>query len=62
MLSLLGFHELVNLSGSLIDRFSCFYFFFFFLHSIEQSVQTPNANTLSENVELMSNLDEIEIN
>ena len=31
-------------------------------HSIEQSVQTPNANTLSENVELTSNLDEIEIN
>ena len=31
-------------------------------HSIEQLVQTPNANTLSENVELMSNLDEIEIN
>ena len=59
MLSLLRFHELVNLSGSLIG---CFYFFFFFLHSIEQSVQTPNANTLSENIELMSNLDEIEIN
>ena len=31
-------------------------------HSIEQLVQTPNANTLSENVELTSNLDEIEIN
>ena len=31
-------------------------------HSIEQPVQTPNANTLSENVELTSNLDEIEIN
>ena len=31
-------------------------------HSIEQPVQTPKANTLSENVELMSNLDEIEIN
>ena len=31
-------------------------------HSIEQPVQTPNTNTLSENVELMSNLDEIEIN
>ena len=31
-------------------------------HSIEQPVQTPNANTLSENVELMSNLDEIEVN
>ena len=31
-------------------------------HSIEQPVQTPNANTLSENVELMSNLDEIKIN
>ena len=30
--------------------------------SIEQPVQTPNANTLSENVEFMSNLDEIEIN
>ena len=30
-------------------------------HSIEQPVQTLNANTLSE-VELMSNLDEIEIN
>ena len=31
-------------------------------HGIEQPVQTPNANTLSENVELTSNLDEIEIN
>ena len=31
-------------------------------HSIEQPVQTPNENTLSENVELTSNLDEIEIN
>ena len=31
-------------------------------HSIEQPIQTPNANTLSENVELTSNLDEIEIN
>ena len=31
-------------------------------HSIEQPVQTPNANTLSKNVEFMSNLDEIEIN
>ena len=32
------------------------------LHSIEQPIQTPNANTLSKNVELISNLDEIEIN
>ena len=31
-------------------------------HSIEQTVQSPNANSLSENVELTSNLDEIEIN
>ena len=31
-------------------------------YSIEQPVQTPNANTLSKNVELTSNLDEIEIN
>ena len=31
-------------------------------HSIEQPVQTSNANTLSDNFELMSNLDEIEIN
>ena len=30
-------------------------------HSIEQPVQTPNENTLSENVELTSNLDEIEL-
>ena len=31
-------------------------------HSFEQPIQTPSANTLSENVELTSNLDEIEIN
>ena len=31
-------------------------------HIIEQPIQTPKANTLSENVELTSNLDEIEIN
>ena len=31
-------------------------------HSIEQPVQTPNENILSENVEFTRNLDEIEIN